>query len=125
MPTPSILIFPPRWPRSSRCSAQRRKRFAKELDINGRQWGLRLSESIEFQFRRRYNLTPQDPRFLELTPEEIVLDTWAHAHVDDPKLREEDYNPSFEQDLAEMGENLPDIPPDPGDLETVFDDVFG
>lgn len=50
------------------------------------------------------------------------MDFWAHAHTDDPKLREEDHNPDFENDLAEMAGELP---PDPGDFETVHDDILG
>lgn len=33
-------------------------------------------------FRRRYNLTPNDPRFLDITAEEISLDYWANHYQD-------------------------------------------
>ena len=39
---------------------------------------------MEFWFRRKYGLTPNDPRFLSLTREEIVSDYWAHQYFDNP-----------------------------------------
>lgn len=86
--------------------------------------GLDLSETIQFAFRRRYRLPPTDPRYLNATEEQMVLDYWAHRHWDDPKLREEVVNPDFEEDLEAFaaGEDEPDLPPppaDPGDWETV------
>ena len=85
-----------------------------------------LSQTAEFHFRRRYLLSPVDPRFLNCTPEQILVDVWAHRHTDDPKLREEMVSEHFDEDLAEMEAELglaPDstgTPPDPGD----FDDVL-
>lgn len=81
-------------------SAPRRKSFAEELRLNARDYGFELSETYEFHFRRRYNLPPSDPRFLDATREEIVIDYWAHAVLDNPKLREETVNPDFENDVA-------------------------
>ena len=51
-----------------------------------------------------------------------MVDYWAHRHADDPKLREEEFDPDFDASLAEMDK---DLPPDPGDFETVHDDVLG
>lgn len=34
--------------------------------------------SIEFWFRRHYNLPPTDPRFLTASPEEMAVDFWAY-----------------------------------------------
>lgn len=76
---------------------------------------------MQFAFRRRYSLPPTDPRFLDATDEEIVLDYWAHRLWDNPKVREEAYNPDFEADLAAM-----DAEDGEGDgWETVADDAFG
>lgn len=33
-------------------------------------------------FRRRYSLPPNDPRFLDITAEEIALDYWANHYQD-------------------------------------------
>ena len=43
-----------------------------------------MAETILFWFRRRYSLTPNDPRVLDLTMEEIETDFWAHRYFDDP-----------------------------------------
>jgi hypothetical protein len=37
-----------------------------------------LVGSIQFAFRRRYNLAPTDPRFLDATTEDILSDHWTH-----------------------------------------------
>lgn len=92
-----------------------------ELRRNGRTWGLALSETIGFEFRRRYGLTPRDPRYLELTDDEIEVDYWAHMHAENPKLREEEFDPEFDQAAADLDKELSGVP-DPGDFVTVHDD---
>lgn len=83
-----------------------------------------MSDTIEFRFRRRYALPPTDPRFLDATVEQVVLDYWAHRHLDDPNLRNEVVNDEFEADLA-AAEAEAGIPPEPDmpdeDFETVVD----
>lgn len=65
--------------------------------------GLRVAETVAFAFRRRYLLPPTDPRFLDATYEQMLIDHWAWAHVEDPKLRHEVFiAEGFEEDLAEM-----------------------
>lgn len=83
-------------------SSKRRRSFDKLLERNARQWGLELSGTVEFLFRRRYNLSPNDPRFLDTGSDEMLVDMWAHRFTDDPKLKDEVINPDFEADLAEM-----------------------
>jgi hypothetical protein len=39
---------------------------------------------VEFWFRRKYNLTPNDPRFLDLTTEDLMTEYYAHLYFDDP-----------------------------------------
>lgn len=39
---------------------------------------------MEFWFRRKYNLPPTDPRFLEMTIADIAADYWAHRFTDKP-----------------------------------------
>lgn len=46
---------------------------------------------MEFWFRRKYNLAPLDPRFLELTPEEIWTDFYAHHFHDHPNASGEEF----------------------------------
>jgi hypothetical protein len=82
--------------------------FAKELERTASKRGLELCNSYEFRFRRRYNLPPTDPRFLEATIEDIVIDYWAHAHLDDPKLREQDETDDFEAMLQAVEQSLED-----------------
>lgn len=56
------------------------------------------SETIEFRYRRRYNLTSNDDRFLDATLEEMTVDLWAHRFFDDPKKSDEFEDEDF--DLA-------------------------
>ena len=114
--------------------------------------GLEMSNTYEFRFRRRYNLPPTDPRFLACTLEDIVIDYWAHAHVEDPKLSEtlattDDYENEVARMEAELAAELeaeasaePENPPgltaevtvtpdpegDPGEeWETVTEERYG
>lgn len=94
-----------------------------------------MAGTVEFQFRRRYGLPPTDPRFLDATREEILVDWWAHAHTDDPGLRnavamdEEDY----QAELAEMEaealarSGAPESAADPPgeDWEPLVEDTYG
>ena len=104
-------------------SALRRTNFDRQLSRNARSLGLEQSGTIEFAFRRRYNLPPRHPDFLRLTPEEIIVDYWAHRHAEDPELRNEACDPDFEATLAEM-EAAAGVPPEPlpDDFETITDD---
>lgn len=72
------------------------------LKANARDLGLQLSQTIGFAFRRRYNLPPTDPRWLNATLEDVYLDVWAHAHIDDPNLKNEVVADGYDEDLAEM-----------------------
>lgn len=54
-----------------------------------------MSQSMEFLFRRRYNLAPTDPRFLDATHEDIVTDYWAHHYLANPseeEIEDEDFD---------------------------------
>lgn len=78
-----------------------------------------------FHFRRRYNLPPSDPRFIDLTPEEILVDNWAHAHFENPKLRDE-VDPHYDEEVDEMmaqieASSAAAPPPDSDDWEVVED----
>jgi hypothetical protein len=87
----------------TRASATRRRSFAKELERRARVWGDEVSQTYEFAFRRRYNLPPTDPRFLNATVEEIVVDFHANRFWDDPKLRQQEVvSDDFEAQVAAM-----------------------
>ena len=87
---------------------------------------------MEFHYRRRYSLPATDPRYLDATMDDIVLDYWAHAFLDNPKLREEVVNPDFEGDLAAFEKMFSDsddaavgrAPPGGDTWETVADDKW-
>jgi hypothetical protein len=63
---------------------------------------LRLSDTVEFRYRRRYGLPATDPRFLRCTIEDIVLDLMAHRFCDDPRSRDEMVTDDFDADLVEF-----------------------
>lgn len=66
-------------------------------------------DTIEFQYRRKFNLTENDPRFLDLTVEDMLTDIWASKFADDPKLLEEVEDEDFDPDdvAAQLGYDLP------------------
>ncbi len=76
-----------------------------------------MAETVQFKFRRRYNLPPNDPRFLDATIEEMVVDLWAHAHTEHPQLRDADETEGFEESLAAMEAG--------GDLEEMINASYG
>jgi hypothetical protein len=41
-----------------------------------------LAETYAFWIRRKYNLSPADPRFLALTPFEVETEFYAHWYCD-------------------------------------------
>ena len=43
--------------------------------------GRELANSYQFWFRQKYNLSPADPRFLVLTPEDIEAEYWADHYT--------------------------------------------
>lgn len=47
-----------------------------------------MAETVQFWFRRRHNLTPLDPRYLEMTVGEMAAEYWAHRYFDNPNLVE-------------------------------------
>lgn len=69
---------------------------------------------MEFWFRQKYLLPPTDPRFLDASIEEIVLDyyTWRAAeHPEDAEeYEDEDFDP--DADLAEIERSIKQHPDD-------------
>ena len=64
------------------CSKTRRTPFDKANPKAAKSKGKQLHDTYSFWFRRKYNLSPADPRFLELTPEEVETEFWAHYYAD-------------------------------------------
>lgn len=80
--------------------------FDKEQAKAAKKAGKALSQTYSFWFRRKYNLSPRDPRFLELTPEEVEAEYWAHHYADSAKNGELAYeaeDDSFDVDQIIAG----------------------
>ena len=70
-----------------------------------------MAQTAEFWFRRQYNLPPSDPRFLDVTVEEMLTDYWAHHFYNNPKAGEqevEDEEFDMQAELDRMAENPDD-----------------
>ncbi len=67
---------------------------------------------MAFKFRRRYNLPPTDPRFLDATIEEMLVDLFAHHYADNPNVDEvadDDFDMAAELAKADAeADGLPD-----------------
>lgn len=70
-----------------------RRRLARER-------GKDLAGTVAFWFRRKYNLPPTDPRFLEMTSDAMLEEYWAHRYFDDPKAAEEFIDDDFDLDTV-------------------------
>jgi hypothetical protein len=58
---------------------------------------------LEFWYRRKFNLAPTDPRFLEVTEEEMHIEHWAWVYHENPNYQG-DEDSDFDKDkiLKEM-----------------------
>ena len=64
---------------------------------------------METWYRRRYNLPPTDPRFLDASSEEIQLDYWTQHYAEHPNdIEDEDDDFDLEQIKADMEANPDD-----------------
>ena len=71
--------------------------------------GKRRSETLEFWYRKKYNLTPHDPRYLESTVEDMETEYWAYHYFDNPKGDEvEDDDFDVEAVMRSMEDNPDD-----------------
>lgn len=64
-------------------------------------------------------MPPTDPRFLDASDADMIIDLWAHRHADNPQLRESPPDTDFEETLRAMG--LDEDADDSGGAD--FDDV--
>lgn len=90
-----------------------------------------MAKRLSFWFRHRYHLPPTDPRFLDMTLEDIQTEYWA-VHYYETK---DDTKEEFEDDDFDEAAILAQIeadalekerqreaeqgPPDPGDWEPI------
>lgn len=98
-------------------SLKKSARFAENQDRQAREVARLRHKTVEFWYRRKYGLTANDPRFLDATSEEMLVDYWCHTYTDDPKALEEVVDDDFdENDVARLiGADIP--PPDAEDWE--------
>jgi hypothetical protein len=84
---------------------------------------------VEFWFRNKHNLAPTDPRFLDMTEEEMEVEWWADFYLKNPaKIENEDVEFNVDAERARIereGEEeeareragLPPILPNDFDIE--------
>lgn len=94
---------------------EERKWLPKQLARDG-------YNTIEFWFRRKYNLTRTDPRYLEATVDEMLEDFYLHTYFDDPKaveatVEDDDFN------VDAVADRLRERTPAPLELPDDFEDV--
>lgn len=64
-----------------------------------------MSNSMAFWFRRKYNLPPTDPRFLNMTALDFRAEWWAHYYADNGAEEEfEDEDFDLEEELRKIEE---------------------
>ena len=101
--------------------ARRRSPFARSLKREAKERGAHLAKTVAFWYRRKYNLSPRDPRFLELTLDDIWEEWWAHRFADDPRAAEEEH----EDEDFNLEEILARVDAGPDDWEEVLKADYG
>ena len=83
------------------------------MEFRAKQSAKDLQRNIEFLYRRRYNLSIHDPRYLDATREDMMIDYYANLYADDPSAMSEVEDPDFdvEAEIARLNER--------GDMEDV------
>ena len=71
-------------------------------------------KSVDWWFRQHYNLPPTDPRYLDATPEQILLDYYT-ANAGDGDSEE------YEDDDFNLDDVLSDFAADSGEWDTLID----
>lgn len=54
------------------------------MDRLARMQGKAVSQSLEWWFRQKYKLAPTDPRFLDVTRDDMLLDMYADYFTRNP-----------------------------------------
>lgn len=60
--------------------------------------GKELAQTLGYWFRRKYNLAPTDPRYLDATPHEMLVEYWADHYHSAPPVTEEFEDDDFDLD---------------------------
>lgn len=56
-----------------------------------------------FWFRQQYRIPPTDPRYLEMSQEDLLLEYWSYRYHKDPDLDSKEMtNDGYEDALAEI-----------------------
>jgi len=76
--------------------------------------GKELAKTYRFWFRKKYNLPPNDPRYLSMTDADIIADYWAYYY--DENGNEDEFE--ADGDYDEKVENLDDV--DFSELEDII-----
>jgi hypothetical protein len=93
--------------------AHGRNPFAEETKRTARRRGKERSSTLEFWFRRKFNLAPTDPRFLDITADELAVEYHAWDSFERPVAEE------FEDDEFDRDAILRDMETNPGNWEDV------
>lgn len=92
-------------------SARRRPIFDASRERDAKDAARDLSGTVRFWFRRKYNLPPTDPRYLDMTEAAMLEDYWAHRFYEKPDSVFEEETDNFEEELAAMDREW-GVPPD-------------
>ena len=57
-----------------------------------------LKDKVSFWYRTHYRLTIHDPRYLESSLEDMMIDYYANLYQSDPKAMEEVTDEDFDKD---------------------------
>lgn len=94
-----------------------RRDFAKNQTKAAKNKGRDLSKTYSFWYRKKYNLSPLDPVFLSMTPEDIETEYWAHHYYESGDKEE------FEDDDFDLDEYVQKIENgEDDDWETLIDE---
>jgi len=75
-----------------------------------------MQGTMEFWIRRKYNLLPNDPRFLALTPAEIEAEYWAHQYAE-KGVPDEIVDENFDDNVENMDALFGTEPDEPSTTE--------
>lgn len=102
-------------------SGNRRADFAPNVKAIKRQ-AREQARSLQWWFRDRYRLPPNDPLFLSLTDQDLLLEYWTAYYAAQAAKGEaisfegEDDDYDLDEILAKLDQD------DPGDWETIIDE---
>lgn len=93
---------------------------------------MELAQSLEYWFRNKYQLSPQDPRYLQMSVEEIEIEFWAHIYHEklsrgmkpDEILQSDNATADFdpEQEARREIDRIDELDGNIDDFEIVFND---